>query len=213
MDELSYSIIKDEGYEITNDICSNTSNNELKFYIPIKDKINFYFYYDSLFYKSKDGNVALINYIKVNDKKIYNSLVNNEKNEKFFDINGFINLGLYKNETIEITISLSKNVCIENFKFVGLDINKLNNFINGYKSNVIIRQDNNKLIVNVNSDSDDKSLFLPLNYLNGYECELNGRKVSINKVLDNFVSINLDKGNNKIILTYYPPYFKISSVI
>lgn len=213
LDEISYSIVQEDGYEITNNICSNTYKNELKFDINIKNKSNLYLYYDFITFNNKKDNLYLINYIDVNGERVYNSLVFDEFFEKFTNENGFINLGLYENEVVKVTIDLNKNFCIDNFKFIGLDINKLNKLINDYGNDIKIKPKKNKLLINAYSDFDNKSLFLPLNYLNGYDCKVNGKQNSIEKVLNNFISIDLEKGENKIILTYYPPYFKISFVI
>ena len=49
--------------------------------------------------------------------------------------------------------------------------------------------------------------------MNGYKCIVNGKVVKLNKVFDNFISVDVDKGKNKIELIYYPPFIKIGLIV
>jgi len=197
-----------------NKICSFVKGKEVIFNVRVDELSELYFYYDKLNYVGdKEFGDAVISYIMVNDEDFYNPNVNDSKNNIYTNSDGFIDLGMFENEDIEVIIGLSKDVCIEDFHFVSLDINKLNNLVIDYKSNVDIKQDGNKLLIDVENEDKGSSLFLPLNYLNGFEASLNGKEVNVDMVLNNFVSIDLEDGENEIILTYYPPYLKICFII
>ena len=108
---------------------------------------------------------------------------------------------------------MKKDTCISNYSFATINLEEFNKFIDENKSSVDIKQKENKLLVNVDNKDNKESLFLPINYLNGYKCIVNGKVVKLNKVFDNFISIDVDKGKNKIELIYYPPFIKIGLIV
>lgn len=173
---------------------------EVNFYVKVNELGQLYF---------KFGNITEVIKIKVNDIPLNNGDVV-DLDRDYFDLsNGIVNLGLYENETVKVSISLDEGNCLYNYDFSILKIDKLNNLVEDNKSDVKIKQKDNSIVINVNNDKNKDSLFLPLNYLNGYKGELNGKEIKVNKVLNNFVSIDLEDGDNEIVLTYYPPGLKI----
>ena len=64
----------------------------------------------------------------------------------------------------------------------------------------------------VNSES-EKYLFIPINNIPGIYVYNNGKKVNTYKYLDNFICINLHKGENVISIKYKLPLFKISLIL
>ena len=184
--------------ESDKNICVKKSG-EVNFSIDIDELSELYFDY------GKISDSGRIKYIKINGVKLNNSNVYNLNNKSFNDYDGIIDLGTYSNEVVNVSIYLDKNVCIHDYQFATLSIEKLNNLINDNKNNIVIKERGNSFIINVENKKNKDKLFLPLNYLNGYVCKLNGKNVRVDKVLDNFVSIDLKNGNNKIVLSYYPP--------
>lgn len=179
-------------------ICVKKSG-EVNFFIYIDELSELYFDYGKI-----SGN-GRIKYIKINGAKLNNSNVYSLNNESFNDYDGIIDLGTYNNEVVDIDIYLDKNVCIYDYQFATLKVEKLSNLTNDNKNDIVVKEQGNNLIINVDNKKNKDKLFLPLNYLNGYDCKLNGKNVSVDKVLDNFISIDLKNGNNKIVLSYYPP--------
>ena len=196
-----------------NDICYKNYK-ELSFNIKIDDLSELYFYFDNYSPRIDVYNDVIFNKVKVNGELLYFPDENNGKNTKSYGINKVIDLGTFENKEVNIKLYLKKNICVKNFKFVSLKIDKLNSFIDDTKpDNISFLRNNNNIKINVLNSSGNKYLFLPINYLNGYNIVNNGKSVRLLKTLGNFVSIPLKRGNNKIILTYYPPYFKISCII
>lgn len=187
--------------------CINDKSKKIDFYVDVKEKSLLYFDYDNMTI-GKD-----IMYVKVNDKFVYNNSVDGSKKSTYNAFDGIINLGIHSNEKVKVTIYLKKDTCISNYSFATINLEEFNKFIDENKSSVDIKQKGNKLLVNVDNKDNKESLFLPINYLNGYKCIVNGKVVKLNKVFDNFISIDVDKGKNKIELIYYPPFIKIGLIV
>ena len=77
------------------------------------------------------------------------------------------------------------------------------------KSNV--KYEDNRYYVNV--EEEGKYLFLPINNIDGIKVYNNGKKIDVEKYLDNFVCIKLDKGENLITLEYKLPLFNLGIVL
>ena len=217
--DFEFLVDSNSAYLEENDICAK-EDTEFSFYLTVSELSELYFDYDSIIYVGKDkkkykgmDKLFQINYIKVNDGFIYNSNVNDSFNKKFISSSGIVDLGAYEDKKIKVTMSLYKDFCIKDFEFSKINIKKMNDLIIEYKSNVEVNFDKNKLFAEVNAEGNNKNLFLPINYSSNYNCEVNGKKVKIEKILDNFVSIPLSDGANKVVLTYYPSYLKESGII
>ncbi len=172
-------IYNDDLIEITEYYQEYTNN--YTFTYSIKEKGFLYLYSD--YYPEN------IDYVKVNDKYIY-------------DFDNYIKyLGIYDSDT-EITLSLSEEMYLSyNIGFI--PYNKITSLFNN-----LILKDN---ILEVNSN--DSYLLLPINNINGLSIKNNGKEVNINNYFNNFVSINLEKGQNKIEINYEMPLFRISIIL
>ena len=63
--------------------------------------------------------------------------------------------------------------------------------------------------INIEIDSEKEGLMmLPLTYLDGYQSDSN----EIVKVFDNFVGVKLNKGNNKLTITFVPDELKLGLI-
>ncbi len=120
--------------------------------------------------------------------------------------NGTIELGTYENEEITVKIQLlgdaaNKSV-IDHINIGILDLEKLENFIK-INTKTEVTFSGNDISIKIDSE-EDKILFLPITYLKGYKATNNDKDIEIIKMYDNFVGIKLDKGKNKIDITYKP---------
>lgn len=187
-------------------ICDGANGGSL-FLIEVKEKSYLYFDYGSL---SED---KIIKSITVNGNALKNVKVSYEDNTMFDSEDGIVNLGVFENEVVEVVVNSFNNGCIYDYEFASLNLEKLDSFLDNVRSDVSISQEGNSLVIRVSNDNDMDNLFLPLNYLNGYEGMVNGNRREVSSVLDNFVSIKLDSGGNYIVLTYYPPMFIECAVV
>ena len=199
--------VSDDADALISTFCTKEKDKKINFYVYVKDKSLLYFNYDNMTL-GKD-----ISYVKVNDKFVYNNNVDSMKKKTYNGFDGIINLGIHSNEKVKVTIYLKKDICISNYSFATLNLEEIMKFIDENKSSVDIKQKGNKLIVKVDNKDNKDKLFLPINYLNGYKCFVNGRVVKLNKVFDNFISVDVDKGKNKIELIYYPPLIKLGVIV
>lgn len=174
--------------------------------------------------------------IFVKDKKIVylellNSHINSEKIKNYFlfDIyvngilyseypnknsTGSINLGVFENEKVSIKLIVKKKINA-NFKnlYIGLlDCEKVSDFFEGNRFNVDLKYGSNKVNVKYKSNN-DKTLFIPISYINGINAKNNGKNVDIIKVFDSFIGVKLSKGMNNMVIKYQTPGLKIGIII
>jgi len=159
--------------------------------------------------KDLDNNINLDIYqnfnIYINDKLFKEHAITEEDN-------GVINLGIFEDEDVNVKIELLWDVEMDNITLATMDIEKYESFIEENQAPLKIEYKKNK--INIQVDSKEKQmLFLPVSYSDGYQGKVNGKKIQIEKVFDNFLGIPLEEGENEIKLTYTPPGFKLSAVI
>ncbi len=128
------------------------------------------------------------------------------------DDNGVMNLGTYENKTINLKIVLRENIGLNNITVGLMDNVKYEKFIEEEKIDTDIKFYKNKIDVNINSE-EEKILFLPLTYNEGYKATNNGKNIEILKVYDNFIGIKLSKGENNINISFMPKGFIIGLII
>lgn len=182
-----------------------TTNND---YDTYKIRINKKSY---LYFDGTDINGSFSE-IKVNGV-IYNlPFINNQNGTNYNNTTGIINIGIFENEDVEIIMHKNDNTSYS-AEFFSLPYEKIMNLINNYKQEDLnISFEKNKVLIKTHLN-EKKSLFLPINYSNGLFATNNSNKVNVNKDFGNFVSIDLEKGENNIELSFIPPLLKISIII
>ena len=126
---------------------------------------------------------------------------------------GLIYLGNLSSGEHDITITLEDITNIDSISIGSINRSKYIEFVSTYENNVNVSYSNNKLNINVLNNEDNKMLFLPINNIKGYQVIKNNKVVNSNTCLDNFMCIDLDNGNNDIVIKYHDPYIKIFSII
>lgn len=145
----------------------------------------------------------------------FNIYVNDQlwqKNALTANNNGVIDLGTFEHEDVDIKIELLGDIEISNLTLATMDVLKYESFIEENYVPLKIKYNKNKIQIEVTSEK-NQILFLPISYNDGYESVVNQQKVSVEKVFGNFVGIPLEKGDNKIEISFLPPGFKISTTI
>ena len=120
---------------------------------------------------------------------------------------GLIDLGVQEGE-VSIEMVLAKDNYLIKPIVAYIPLEKMNSLIKENQNKVTIENTHHSLKIKATANK-DQSLFLPINYLNGYQCLVNGKETKIDLVFDNFVSIDLEEGENEIVLTYTTPYLKL----
>lgn len=139
------------------------------------------------------NSIEMIDYILING--VYFNKIDEEH---------IMDLGVY-DENIKLEIFLKeKNYFNFDIGFIKYDdIMKLSN------TDIDVKKLNNGYKIDLVNDKKNGYLFLPINNIDGLNVYVNGRLVDIDSYLDNFVSIKLDMGINKIDIKYELPLFKI----
>lgn len=189
-------------YSIIDDDSSNYMEKEITFdrdsTLYLNTLNSLYHIYDSRSYMSLN--------VYVNDKLFLYDIPNKDQNGSF-------NLGRFKKgDKVNIKIELLKDTKFTALELGVMDNEKLDKFITEQKVNTKIKYNENKVIVDVKSDK--KGLFfIPVNYIEGYKAKVNNKDVKLEKVYDNYLGVELEEGNNKIVFSYIPKGVKLSSII
>ncbi len=158
---------------------------------------------------------------------VYNSLkiyINGEPYNSYFDgietnefpteiNNGLLDLGEYENENVKIYIEVIKNFDVKELSIGLLDIDKLEMLSNKYiniTSDIIVNK--NKINSTVNGRLGE-NLFIAIPFDKGFKCKINGNNITMEKTFDNFISIPLIEGENRIELIYTPKGLILGSII
>lgn len=138
-----------------------------------------------------------VDYIKVNGK--YFSVV-----DDFY----IIDLGMYDDD-------ISINIVDNELDYISFSVGyiKYSDILNMEGNVKNVNKVKYGYDINVYNEYDNGYLFLPINNISGLNAYVNDKKVKIDSYLDNFVSIKLDNGNNKIEIRYELPLFKIGIVL
>lgn len=171
--------------------------------------------------------------VYVNGEKVRIPTVNQNKNAKYpgrFNRN-LICLGEFGDSTVEIKLVLKNGKFEDQKDFrqndkgenaeanknfmceVGLlDLNKLEALCTDYTKNSNVTAKNYSLTARVNS-AQDKVLFLPLQYNDCWQANVNGESKGVQSVLGVFSAVELTDGKNEISMTFIPTGLKSGAVI
>ena len=184
-------------FEIQNEIYKNLFNSD-KDIIKV-DNYSLDRNDDAISYSLKDKGLLYIdtdmyeeiNYIKVNDNYIY-------------DIGDYIcELGVYEGN-VNIYVDLIDDNKIDfSLGYIKLsDIDNLESVVE-YKNKEYY----------IDNDIPGSKLFLPINKIDGIKVYINDKNVMVNNYFNNFISIDLENGINKIRIEYKMPMFILGIIL
>ncbi len=126
--------------------------------------------------------------------------------------NGLLYLGTFTDERVQVTVSVHKNVTARSFGLFGVKDKKLI-AANQKKTSTNLSRSGNTISGTATAETGDEYLFLPITWDSGYTATVNGKPAEVYKVLDAFMAIKLEKGENTLSLTYVPKGFKAGVAI
>ncbi len=126
--------------------------------------------------------------------------------------NGLINLGTFTNQTVSVQIGILRDVSVKSFGIAGLRDHVLSTAV-AATPQASLQPSGNSISGTVTADSGGEYLFLPINYGSGYSASVNGMSTPIYLVFDTFMAIPLQKGVNRICLSYIPPGFQMGVIL
>ena len=115
--------------------------------------------------------------------------------------NGILDLGVFENETVTVSVCVQKSSYANSFGVFGIDLNELQYGIESIQpAEISIKGD--VITANAIAKTDNNVLMLTIPYSKGFSVKVNGKSVKAGKILDAFMTIPLEKGNNVIKLKY-----------
>lgn len=129
------------------------------------------------------------------------------------DYNGIFELGTFENETVKIEIHLNKNVkSLTSFGVYGLKRDKLNTFTESL-ANADLYQAGNSIAGTAISTEPEQILFLSIPYSPEMQIEVNSSRIEPRIVLDCFLAIPLEDGENYIKITLVPQGIRFGATL
>ena len=232
---------KKNSFEISNSIYKNITAKEEDLFEIINDfnlkNIKVSSYKNNKYYEiiDKDDYAYFDTNITVEGEKtlyleILRSLANNDNQAIFekFNIyinnklyqnkalkqndNGVIDLGIYKDETVNVKIELINNTDLDNITIGMMDNNLYEDFTKNNYINTNLKYNRNKIKLSVTIDK-EQILMLPISYNDGYHFTNNGKEIEALKVYDNFIGIKVQEGINNIEISFVPKGLLSSLII
>lgn len=117
--------------------------------------------------------------------------------------NGLLELGTFADETVTVTVRISKSISPVSFGVFGLDT--------GVLKGICAAAQGTEMEVSGNQISatctakEGQTLFLPVTYDKGWTATVNGEKAEVYRTAGTFLNLSLQEGENQIVLTYTPP--------
>ncbi|WP_458411925.1 YfhO family protein [Schinkia sp. CFF1] len=174
------------------------------------------------------GGVDLkLNNLSTNIKDLYLSfyLKNNSKDAPLFPlyVNEFETTrksqkSIYRTKINQITVRIPRkdtisirvpkgSYTLKDFHLFSEDYTLLKKKVIEKTNDATAKIEKNKVHVHLQNNNNDTYMILPLPYEKGWECKVNGRKQKVIEVNYAFIGIPIEKGENNIELSFYPPYF------
>lgn len=183
----------------------NSADGSVIYQIPVKETETLYF---DCFDRLSNNLIESINSsfnVLVNGMTVQNDYPNQSNN-------GILNLGTFRNQTVEVEIQVLKEVNVKSFGVAGLRDNVLQKAVSSATA-AKLKQSGNKIIGTAEAADDQSYLFLPITDDRGYTATVNGKKVAIDGVLDSMMAVKLEKGKNEISVAYVPSGFTAGSCL
>jgi uncharacterized membrane protein YfhO len=135
--------------------------------------------------------------------------------------NSIVPLGLFEDETVTLEIIVSGHVTFSSFALGLLPVDRIASLSSqtlalkedsGSSSCLDVSIDGNRIQAEAFAAQDGQSLFLPINYDEGWACTINGKSVEVGRVFGTFLMLDLEKGRNVIELKFLPKGFKAGAL-
>lgn len=188
----------DKNYSLT--FRDNSETGMLIYRIPVKEKQTLYF---DCFDRFSNNLIEHINSsfnVFVNGKLIQENYPNQPNN-------GLLNLGTFQNETVEVEVEVLKEVAAKSFGLAGLKDDVLKQTISRTTA-ARLKQSGNQIVGTAAANDDTSWLFLPITADNGFTAKVNHKSTEIHRVFDSMMAVKLQKGENRISVSYVPTGFK-----
>ncbi len=191
---------------------------EINFNINIVGRQNAYL--DIVYSFVNEENTEILNELEVTvngERIVSENRLNSDNGYGYFPStynNGLLDLGVYQDETLTVSIKVSEDFTAREVLVGSMDISKLESLSSVYnQTDVKTAINGDSLTVTAKSQQDGEQLFLSLPYDSGLSCTVNGKSVPITKTLGAMSSVPLEVGENTVIFRYSPPGFSTGMTV
>lgn len=125
--------------------------------------------------------------------------------------NGILRLGSFQNERVQVEITVKKEVQLRSFGVFGLKSRKIEELSKNMKNGALTAEKNG-ISGEIWAETADTALFLSVPSDPGLRVAVNGKEIEPRVVLDCFLEIPLEQGENRLEITYLPPGFKTGAL-
>lgn len=187
----------------SNSIKTKQDEKKYQYTLDIKDKSILYVH----------GKNIIINHIIVNGKEKIIPTLNDQENTIYPlpNNNGILDLGIYENQTVTISIDKIIGTSFEELKFGVLNLEKYNEIFKQDFVPIKIDINGNQMTITGELKKGTK-LFIPINYDKGWKV-ISDNTTEIKRIYHNFIGLNLKEGQNNIKLEFMPNLYKESAII
>lgn len=126
--------------------------------------------------------------------------------------NGFLYLGSFENQIVDIQIYVLQDVMMRSFGVAGFYEADLSNAINN-STQIPVKNVASSFAAEVNNAQEGDLLLLSIAYDEGFTATVNGKSAPIFRVADTFMAVKLQQGVNSIELRFVPQGFTLGLVV
>ena len=121
--------------------------------------------------------------------------------------NGFVNLGTFEQETVEIDVQVLQSVTCNSFGVFGIDHRQLGAAID-YAETLDLQTGDRSIQGTFHTDT-AKTVFLSIPFDKGWTIEIDGQPAKLSQAFLGFMSFTVEPGSHTVKLTYLPPGFPL----
>ncbi|HIS49422.1 MAG TPA: YfhO family protein [Candidatus Gallacutalibacter pullistercoris] len=125
--------------------------------------------------------------------------------------NGILSLGTFSQETVDITVQVTRPVSPESFEVFGLYADKMQALCDNAEG-AELKGSGSQFSVSCTL-AESKTLFVPLSWDSGWQAFVNGEEVPLYRTAGGYLSLSLPEGENQVELVYCPPGWKIGAIL
>ncbi len=125
--------------------------------------------------------------------------------------NGILCLGSFADETVEISVELSKSIAPESFELFGLREEVLASLCETAQG-AELEGGGSRFALSCTA-KEGQTLFVPLSWDEGWRAYVNGEEVPLSRAAGNYLSLPLSAGENEVELRYFPPGLKTGMLL
>ena len=131
-------------------------------------------------------------------------------NGKLIDLNyqnSIVQLGTYSNESV--TVKIESEESLDKVEFATVSLDDIKQFTEEMNNNTSVKVDGNKVTIKVDSTKEGK-LYIPINFEDSsWTSTVNGEEKEVSRFMETYLSVDVEQGNNEIVLKFTPKMFGI----